>query len=72
MLLGNSTHVSNVKLERQPANLQLLTSWEVVGVVVDDVIIVYSNYRRIIIAYQMIYDNSTSLIMAFLLNGVLP
>ena len=42
MLLGNSTHVSNIKIkERQPANIQLLTSWEVVGVAVDDVIVIY-------------------------------
>lgn len=28
--LSNSTHVSNIKIkERQPANIQLLTSWEV-------------------------------------------
>jgi len=32
LLLGNSPHVSDVKLqERKPANLQLLTNWEVVS-----------------------------------------
>ena len=73
MLLGNNCHVSNVKLqERQPANLQLLTSWEVVGVVINDVIILYYNYREMPIAYRMIYDNSTLPIMASLLTGVLP
>ena len=67
MLLGNNCHVSNVKLqERQPANLQLLTSWEVVGVAVNDVTILYCNYRETILAYQMIYDNSTLPIMALL------
>ena len=40
-LLGNNSHVSDIKVqERQPANLQLLTSWEVVGVAIDDVIII--------------------------------
>ena len=40
-LLGNNSHVSDIKVqERQPANLQLLTSWEVVGVATDDVIII--------------------------------
>ena len=72
LLLGNNCHVSNVKLqERQPANLQLLTSWEVVGVAINYVIIYY-NYREITIAYQMTYDNSTSPIMASILTGVLP
>lgn len=73
MLLGNNCHVSNVKLqERKPANLQLLTSWEVVGVAINDVIILYINYREITIAYQMIYDNSTLPIMASHLTGLLP
>ena len=40
MLLGNSSHVSDIKVqERQPANLQLLTSWEVVGVAINDIIL---------------------------------
>ena len=40
-LLGNNSHVSDIKVqERQPANLQLLTSWEVVGVAINDVIII--------------------------------
>ena len=40
-LLGNNSHVSDIKVqERQSANLQLLTSWEVVGVATDDVIII--------------------------------
>ena len=72
MLLGNNCHVSNVKLQERPvANLQLLTTWEVVGVAIDDVTVLY-NCREIIMAYQMIYDNFTLPIMALLSTGVLP
>lgn len=41
LLLDNNSHVSDISLqEKKPANLQLLTSWEVVGVANDDIIII--------------------------------
>ena len=72
LLLGNNPHVSNIKAQdKQPANLQLLTSWEVVGVAVMIINYIIS-YRTTIIVYQMICDNSTSPIMALPLTGMLP